>query len=259
MKKRLFILTLLFFISGNIQSQINITLPKYNDWFVDIFGNIIISTSNGLYKFDDKGKQIAKWNCSTISPITSFDARNALRIVVFHRDTYKISLLDGNLIEINSSVNLNLLGLIDIVAVCGSSTNGFWIVDAQKQELFHIQPNQTINHTTSLHGFLNASEVVKITEYDRNLWILTETDEWFVFDMFGNYLTKHVQSGLKTAQISKNPLTFVSDNRIYMYNSVTKEVQDTGREVVSALGAFIFNQNLFLFELEGASIVPLNH
>ena len=225
MNKILYITVILsFLILGKLSAQVHIKTPNYSDWYVDVLGEILISTQNNLFKYNAKGQQLATWSSSTNSPITSFDARNALRIIVFHRDTYQIYVLDRNLIEIGSPVNLSLSGFNDITAVCGSSMNGFWLVDALTQELYHMQPNQTINQTTSLQNHLNVSEIIKITEYDRNVWILTESNTWIVFDMFGSYLTRYVEDGLSSAQITRSPLTFAKSNQICQFNTLTGSI-----------------------------------
>lgn len=241
--------------SGTVSAQNIIKTSTYTNWHVDVLGDIIISTPNTLLKYNAQGEQLAIWASGTNSNITSFDAGNALRVVVFQKETYQIHILDRNLIEIIQPVNLSLSQFSDIIAACGSSMNGFWIVDAITQELYHIQSNLTINQTTNLQKYLNVSEIKKIIEYNRNIWILTERNKWHIFDMFGSHLTQYTEEGLQTAQISKSPIIYTTQNAVYEYNTQTRDTNLLYPPTKDVESAFIFNDKLYLFQKKQITII----
>lgn len=246
-KKYIFLILAITLISTNLISQTEIQVGNYTHWYVDNHGYIYLQWNNKIAKLDREGKTRATWNSPKNKTITTFDASNPLQILVFHIDSYQITLLDNNLIEVSSNIDLTQTGLNDIIAMCQSSRGDMWALDRQTSSIYSIQKNMTINYSFSINHYCNVNEIIKIVEYNQQLWLLQTNHNYIVIDNFGQFIKRHIVKGIENAQISKSIINICSDNNIYTYKPGISTLDTISTNKKAAKGCFLYNSVFYLF------------
>ncbi|MDD2562992.1 MAG: hypothetical protein PHU27_02085 [Salinivirgaceae bacterium] len=256
MIKKGVITSLLIFTAFILNGQSSIKTTEYTHWQVDNHGYIYLQSDHTIIKKDKTGKTIASWNTSKNNAISSFDATNTLRILVFYLDSYQFSLLDKNLIDVSSNIDLTSSTLNDIKAMCLSAKGDLWALDRQTNTIYSLQNNLNINYSFSIRLYCNADEVVKMTEYDQQLWLLQTDGSWIVLDSFGQLIKRHIFAGIEKAQISRNAIHFISNDQLIEYNLQLLSPDTIGTIKEPTKGCYIYNSNLYLFKDQSIEILP---
>lgn len=238
----------LFLFPFTVLSQTNVHIGEYEGWHIDNHNNILIFSNNCIICYNIEGKSTAKWCSDKSNRITSVDAADHLRILVFYQESYQISLLDNNLVEITAPLNLIESGLNDIVHAALSINGDIWVADLQTNSIYTLYNNLKIRYSFSFSRFGNVSEVKKMVCYNQQLWFLMNDNSWLVLDIFGQYVTRHLVEGLDNAQISKESVSFMNCGKLHEYNLNTKAVKSINYQGTHPQGCFADDNYLFLFD-----------
>ena len=113
-----------------------------SDFFnADNIGNIYTIKEDELMKFLPSGKFFARYSNLKLGNITSLDATNPLKLVLYYRDFQQIVFLDNQLSVNSENVSLEKLGYEQTDLVCASANNSFWIYNKQNNELIRFNKN----------------------------------------------------------------------------------------------------------------------
>lgn len=212
------IVVLLVFLSGAallsaFQSAPQFTIPEQADYFTtDNLGNAYLVKGPVLRKFDAKGIFQKEFSNKNFGSISSADAGNPLRPVLFYRDFNRVIFLDNTLSQNGDAVQLDALGFPLTTLAASSHDNGLWIYDQQNFELIRFNRNLQIEQRTG-----NLSQVLGVDslqpnfllEKDNRLFLNNPSTGILVFDIFGTYSKTIGIKGLKQFQ--------VSEDRIFWY------------------------------------------
>ncbi len=249
-------LFLFLFLTTILSAQFKIETGAYTNWYVDNHGNAFVQSDNRILKITSSGEVVARWNSPKSNRITSFDARDHLRVLVFYQESYLISVLDKNLVEIIKPIDLQVSGLNDIVVMCQAVNGGFWAADRQTNSIYALQNNLSLVYSFSFSRFGHVSEIRKMLEYDQTLWFLMNDNSWLVLDLFGQLYGRHAQPGLENAQITKSTVHYIHDALLYSYNIALKDVKNLNKECPEAQHCFLYKDKLYLFGKNSLEIVP---
>lgn len=169
------------------------------DFFTtDRLRNLYLSSSDGLFLYDDSCTLRHAFTEKTFGSISSVDATDPLKILVFNAAFRKITLLDSRLI-IQSSMSLYDLGIARPDLICTSPNKGYWVFDGRDKKLVKFNDQ-----------FKKIMEGDPLTRYAANLNpdYLTETSQWIflnnppgdilVLDKYGTYY-KTIRSGCSSS------------------------------------------------------------
>jgi hypothetical protein len=195
---------------------------KYDYFTTDNLGNIYLIHEDELIKYLPSGKLFARYSNLKLGSITSVDATNPLKILLYYRNFQQIVFLDNQLSQNSESVSIEKLGYEQADLVCAGSNNSFWIYNKQNSELLRFdQFGRQITSTGNLKQVLNAGlNPDFMIEHNNLLYLNSPASGIFVFDVFGAFSKLVTLRGLHSFQVWDNQLFFQRDTLFCRYDQV---------------------------------------
>lgn len=168
----------------------SLALREKHDFFAtDNLGNHYLSRGPELIKFSAQGKRMARYSNLRLGDITSVDATNPLKILVYYRDFQQVVFLDNQLSPNGKPVPLQELGLEQAGLVAASANNAFWVYDKRNNELHrYSEQNRRIASTGNLKQVLSPEMVPSdMKEHNNLLYVNCPGAGIFVFDIFAAF------------------------------------------------------------------------
>lgn len=191
------------------------------DFFtVDNLGNIYTVKEDELVKYLPNGKFFARYSNLKLGSISTIDATNPLKLVLYYRDFQQIIFLDNQLSVNSEVVSLENLGFEQTELVCASANNSFWIYNKQNSELNRFNENsKKITSTGNLKQILQADLNPNfMMEHNGYLYLNSPETGVYVFDIFGAFSRVISIKQLKQFQVSENILYYQRDSSFCSYN-----------------------------------------
>lgn len=223
--KSLHLLVFFFLFSAKLSAQYTLAteVAVKADYFTsDNLGNAYVIQGNEILKYLPNGKLFNRYSNMMRGNITSVDATNPLKLLLFYRDFSKIQFLDNQLSE-NHLISLQDLGLEQSTLVCISFDNGFWVYDQISFSL--IRFNQAFDKTQEVR---NINQNIG---YEPQPNFLHESGDWvylnnpetgiLVFDIFGTYFKTIPLKNLNDFQIAGENLLYFREGKLLSYNLKT--------------------------------------
>ena len=226
---QLLIYFILFSVKLFAQYSLSTEVAVKADYFTsDNLGNAYIIKGHEIFKYLPSGKLFNRYSNLMLGNITSVDATNPLKLLLFYRDFSKIQFLDNQLAESRGVISLQDLGLEQSTLVCISFDNGFWVYDQISFSL--IRFNQAFDKTQEVR---NINQNIG---YEPQPNFLVESGEWIylnnpetgilVFDIFGTYFKTIPLKDLNSFQIAAENLLYFKDGKLLSYNLKTLQEEE---------------------------------
>jgi hypothetical protein len=193
---------------------------KYNYFTCDNLGNIYTVHDDELVKYLPSGKFFTRYSNLKLGDITSVDATNPLKLVLYYRDFQQIVFLDNQLSLNSENVSLEKLGHEQTDLVCASANNSFWIYDKQNNELQRFNENsKKIAFTGNLKQVLQREMYPDfMVEHNGYLYLNCPETGIYVFDMFGAFSKIISIKGIHNFQVNENLIYFKKDSVFCSYD-----------------------------------------
>lgn len=226
MPKLLLILTILLPLlafSPRQQEPLVVVAVDADKMVCDNIGNAYLIKAESISKYDSAGVLQKSFSNKTFGPITSADATNALRIVLFYKDFNRIVTLDNTLSQNGDAIQLESVGFPFATLVAASHDNGFWIYDQQNFELVRINRNLQVEQRSGNLSQLLGIELQPnfIIEKDNRLFLNNPSTGILVFDIFGTYSKTVPVKDLKTFQVVDDDIIYFKDSAISVWTLPT--------------------------------------
>jgi len=187
------------------------TIPVKGDRLVtDNLGNPIVIGGDALTKFRDNGTLFRLYSNKRLGKISSVDAMNPLKIIVFYKDFSRIVFLDNTLTENGYPIELEKFDLEQAALVCASYDNGIWVFDGVAYSLTRF--DQQMQRSVQI---LNLNQILGYTpqpafmmEHDNHLYMNVPDKGILQFDIFGTYIRTIPITGLDKFQVLGTTLYF---------------------------------------------------
>jgi hypothetical protein len=198
---------------------------KFDFFTTDNLGNIYVIKEDELIKYLANGKYFARYSNLKLGNITTVDATNPLKLILYYRDFQQIVFLDDQLSVNSDVVSLETLGFEQTDLVCASNNNSFWIYNKQNNELNRFNENsKKITSTGNLKQILQHEMAPNfMMEHNGYLYLNSPETGVFVFDVFGAFSKIISIKNLKQFQVSENILYYQKDSSFCSYNYVLFE------------------------------------
>jgi hypothetical protein len=189
-----------------------------NGYFTtDPIGNIyVVRDNNFIIKYNVQGDSLAVFNDISSGPVSSIDASNPLRVLVFYSGFSQIKILD-NMLSLKNKLDLSQLGLFNIPAIANSMDGNIWVFDPAGN-LLKIDDRLQIKHSYQLRNMIDdVVSASHLIERDRTLY-MTDTSEGILqFDRYGFYRTTY---RFKTAEcnVLNNYIVYYQKGNLFSYN-----------------------------------------
>jgi hypothetical protein len=191
------------------------------DYFTtDNLGNIYTIKEDELIKYLPSGKFFARYSNLKLGNITTVDATNPLKLILYYRDFQQLVFLDNQLSVNSEVVSLETLGYEQTDLVCASNNNSFWIYNKQNNELHRFDENsKRITSTGNLKQVLQADLSPNfMMEHNGYLYLNSPETGIYVFDIFGAFSKIISIRNLRQFQVSEDIIYYQKDSSFCSYN-----------------------------------------
>lgn len=187
----------------------------------DPLGNLYLLQKDQVTKYNSKGDSLSSQSFNWLGTISTMDAGNGLRLLLFYRDLNQLVVLDNTLSMQGEPVKLEKLGLQFTRLVCQSANNNdLWVYDTDEFRLLRLNKNFGIirnsGNITQITG--HDLDPDYMTEYGNMLYLNDSRYGILVFDMFGTYYKTIPVKSLNYFQLVDNFIYFLQDNKLFRYN-----------------------------------------
>lgn len=204
---------------GDAKPQV---IKKTHDYFtVDNLGNMLLVNDNEIVKYLANGNYFNRYSNLKLGTITSVDALNPLRLMLFYKDYQQLIFLDNQLSQKSDPLSLEKLGYEQTELVCVSANNGIWLFNKANNELVRFDEQlKQIASTGNLKQMLQTEELKPnfLTEHNGNVFLNCPEVGIYVFDVFGTFSKIISLKGLKNFQVNENIIYFLKENQLCSYN-----------------------------------------
>ena len=188
----------------------------------DRFGNAYVYSENQLLQYDSLGLMIANYSDRHSGFLSSVDASNPLKILLFYRDFARIQLLNKQL-AVASTIELRDIDIMQPLVVCQSSLDGYWIFDQRDFTLKKIDVNLRVlfksNDMNQTLGY--PLEPVSMIESNDYVYMNNPATGILVFDKYGSYYKTIPVFPVTSFQVIDKDLLYLKDNKLHRYNFST--------------------------------------
>jgi len=188
----------------------------------DRFGNAYVYNENKLQQYDSLGRPVANYADRHSGFLTSVDASNPLKILLFYRDFARLQLLNKQL-AVTSTVELRDIDIMQPLVACQSSLDGYWIFDQRDFSLKKIDVNLKIlfqsNDMNQTLGYtLDPVSMIESSDY---VYMNNPTTGILMFDKYGTYYKTIPIFPVTSFQVIDKDLLYVKNSKLYRYNFAT--------------------------------------
>jgi hypothetical protein len=191
----------------------------------DQFGNYYDVSSREIRKYNLNGELLFTYSNNILGEISSVDATNPLKVLVYFKDFTKVLTLDDAMSARGEVLNLNDLSLEETSLVCRSYNNGVWFYNPIKYQLIRVENRQVINVSSNLTNLLGENiQPNYLLEFSEKVYLGDAKSGILVFDVYGTYLKTIPIYDVKAFQVKQKYILYVnSANQIEIYNLFTLE------------------------------------
>lgn len=207
-----------FIKQDSLKKRVIVTKSDY--FTIDEIGNVYSVKEHELIKFTANTKLFARYSNLKLGNITSVDATNPLKLLLYYRDFQQLIFVDNQLTENSEPISLENLGYEQTELVCASTNNSFWIYNKQNNELIRFnESSKKIASTGNLKQVLQVNLKPNfMREHNGFLFLNSPENGIFVFDMFGTFNRIIALKHLKRFDINSDILYFQKDSLFCSYN-----------------------------------------
>ena len=220
-KHKILFFLLLVLITSSFQQTEKIVIKIKHDYFTsDNLGNFYTIKEDEMIKYNASGKFLMRYSNLKLGNISTVDAVNPLKILLYYRDFQTIVFLDDQLTANSENISLEALGHEQTDLVCASVNNSFWIYDKQNNELTRFNENsKKVASTGNLKQVLRREMNPNyMREYNNYLYLNCPETGVYVFDIFGAFSKIISIKGLKQFQVNEDIVYYKKDSSICSYN-----------------------------------------
>lgn len=248
-------LLLIFFLSA---ATISVSQPNYSliTSFqsearlisADQLGNVYLVVKNNIIKYNRDGKIINQYSNQRYGEIKQIDATDPYKIVVFYEAFRIIVILDNQLSENGSPLDMQFSDFDQPSLACRAYNTGIWLYDQLLFKLYRLTLSMEIKQSTG-----NLTQVlgyefrpVFMQEYNNNLYVSNPETGILIFDQYGTYTKNIAVKGLTSFQVTEKGLFYVENNLIKKYNFSKNEFESLPLPEGDVIGLAVNKNRLFI-------------
>ncbi len=209
--------------------QSNYDISQKNKTFsLDELGYLyLITNRNELIRYTPNLVEQYAYSNERLGSITSVDANNPLKLLLFYENYQTIIMLDNLLGDIGR-YNLFDLGFNDVEAVGISNDNNVWLYDPIDYKLKKIDNTGKLL-VESITMYNEGLEYIRpdfLVEKGNKVFLYDKNHGFYLFDNLGQYLYSIPMKEIDSYQVvSENMILFLKDEIIHNYDLVYKSQQ----------------------------------
>ena len=218
----------------------------------------LLDPLRNLLRLDSLGRPLDTFSPPSRGRISSIDAWNPMKILLFYEDRQALLLLDRFLRPISSTDlrDINYEGIAKVATL--SADDGFWLFDETNLTLSKLDlrlRKATVETPLNLILDRERFDVRQLREYQNMVYLLDYNNGIYVFDNLGNYKKTIPFKGVASIGFRGNEFYFVQDGQLHFYELYTSErrtvVLPENKQYLTAL---VSDKQLYLFTKDKADI-----
>lgn len=240
---------LLFFLCFHTDEFVYIKSFPSNTTFLtsDMLGNFYIVQNNSLSKYNENGILVCSYDAKNKGTISSVDASNPLKILVYYKDFNQIVFLDNTLTQTNSPILLEELGISQSSLACTSYDNAFWIYDNTFSRLARFDNNLILqNQSENLAQSLSSINPLFMLEKNGHLFLNDSSNKVIIFDKYGTFYKTIPIMQLNTFQVSDNKFFYCNKSSLHTIDLNTFEEAEIPSPINEPLFFQLNNTRLYI-------------
>lgn len=204
-------------------------ISKIDLFTSDNIGHVYIVNGDEVKKYSPKGELLKVYSNKKLGKISSIDATNPLRVLLFYKDQSQLVILDSQLSPNGNPIDLLGMNLEQSDVVCSSFNNGLWLFNRQNNELVRLnQSLEKVVSTGNLNALLNADLKPNfMIENGSYLYLNNSSDGIYVFDIYGTYYKTISLFNLNHFQVNENVVYYYKDSIFAKYDTKLLAVSDS--------------------------------
>ncbi|MHA6246734.1 hypothetical protein ACXYMU_02270 [Pontibacter sp. CAU 1760] len=186
----------------------------------------VLGPQRNLLRLDALGQPLDTFSPPTRGRISTMEAWNPMKVLLFYEDSQTLLLLDRFLRPLSSTDlrDINYGGIAKVAAL--SSDDGVWLFDETNLTLSKLdlrQRNVTLETPLNLILDRERFDVLQLREYQNQLYLLDSNNGLYVFDNLGNYKQQIPLSGVRYVGFRDNELYYVLQGQLHFLDLYTSE------------------------------------
>jgi hypothetical protein len=203
--------------------------PDIVDFTVDNLGNIyVLNGDNQLKKLSPRGDSLAVFNdVRRYGKITSLDATNPLKILVYYGEFATIIELD-RFLNIVNTIDLRKQNILQAKAVILAYDNNVWVYDELDAKLKRVGDDGSLVDQTSdfRQLFDSVPDPASIRDQEGLVYLYDPVKGVYIFDHYGALKTHLDLRGWKDFDVIGKNLLGRDDEKFYRYQPGTLNMQE---------------------------------
>lgn len=243
-------------IQDSLKYSHSISISSPSTVSTDRNGHVyFLDAKRNLVKVDSSGRAALTYSPAKGGRITSIDAWNPMKVLLFYEDRQEIVLLDRFLRPITSTAFSDYDALTgSIKAAALASDDGFWLFNESNYTLSKLDTRlrRTVAET-SLNLILDKArfDVRMLREYQNTVYLLDYNTGILVFDNLGNYKKTIPITGISQMGFRGNELYFVKDGKLNFLDIYTQKQHSIALPSTAKYTSAIVSSNrVYLFTMQ---------
>ena len=225
---KLLSLLVLILLNNHVLSQDSLiwkevwSIPTRNvtAWDIDEQENCILAFGNLLQKLNTNGQLIFQQSSKSSGRISTIDARNPMKILLFSEEQQIIHFCDNSLTSQQEKIDLSTFNLNNVSYVSGSNQpNKCWAYNQDNSQLVLLsQNNSQLQRIENCRGLLGYNEVNQLLEVNNNLFLIDYKKGIYQLDIYGSLIQFIPISNFSYCWIEDDIIFNIIDNTLHLYS-----------------------------------------
>jgi hypothetical protein len=205
---------------------------KGNAVEIDNLGDVYVVSNQDIIKYKSNGQLYRSYSNKSLGNISSIDASNPLKTLVFYRDLSRIVFIDNTLSEQQDNVYLERFGREFASLACTSNDeNGFWLFDPVAFSLTRYNQKMGVKaEVLNINQLIGKTiNPISMTERGNRLYLVDPRNGILLFDIFGTYLKTIPINGITRLWVDGEVLIALNEKKKLIRSSakgIEQEILD---------------------------------
>ena len=251
MKKLLFVILIVALNISYAQERPSFISDPAEHFTTDIQENLYIYNGISLKKYDSEGRLLYQYGNPSLGNITTLDASNPAKLVVYYQEAGKIILLNNKLAPIGNALDLFEQNLNNITLAALLGTSQLVLFDESDMDLHIFDIN--LHNLSSLHCNFGADfhpHILQVTQ-EKTILLIDSLKGVYLFDSFGSLDKKIDLFGIEDAQMIGKILYFLKGNQLFQYDTQRLELSEIKTDMKINLKEFRLEQHIYILDTDG--------
>lgn len=190
-------------------------------WDIDPLNQLIIGEGTKISKYDSELNLLFQESIKSAGNITSIDARNPMKILLFHQQQQHFSIIDNSL-NFQQQEDFTSYHIGNALHLSGSETpSKIWVFDQENTKIIALNQNKSQNILIeNTKALLDFNSIYKFKEYGNDLYLVDTIKGIYQLDNFGSLLNSASIPKIKAIHVESNAIILLLDHHLVIYSSL---------------------------------------